>query len=250
MHFCTMSQVTIIQLATPNIDEYAQYSTASAREYAMDHGYHLFVQRSRTIQDLHINWTKIDILKTALSNMPQDEDSYVVLLDADTIIMQPDRTMDYFIDKYGKSDTAIFFAADTPFSLKAKKKPNAGFVIVRNNEIGRNIINRWLEAAYTDGKKYNDTHPRNQLVYWNCVEPEYQSVQVVLPKSYFHKPLWWVPKPFKTNEFLYHITSTNIETRTLQMKKFYEQACADCLTNLKETTNILSQASEGLLKLC
>ncbi|WP_421896966.1 hypothetical protein [Marinoscillum sp.] len=244
-----MPDITIIQLATPNIDGYALYSAASARHYALTHGYHLQVQRSKTLTDLHINWTKIDILKTVLANAPQGPDSYVILLDADTVIMRPDRTINYFVSKYGKSNTAIYMAADTPFSFSRKKKPNAGFVIVKNDETGRKIIARWIDAAYSDGKKYNDIHPRNQLVYWNCVEPEYAEQQVVLPKRYFHKPLWWVPKPLKQNQFLYHITSSNVDSRTAQMKAFYEQACGD-QKNLKETQALLEGTGEGLLSLC
>lgn len=242
-----MAEITIIQLVTPNIDEYARYSVASVRKYAGVHGYRFLLQRSRTIHDLHINWTKIDFLKTALSDHSRKADnSYVVLLDADTVIINPERSIEYFIDRYGRPETDIFMAADTPFQLSSRKKPNAGFIIVRNNEVGRKIMDRWLHAAYNDGKKYNDTHPRNQLVYWNCVEPEYLRHQVVLPKKYFHKPLWWVPQPLKKHRFLYHVTSTGGKSRGAMMKTYYD-SCYQDDQNLRETDDFLKDHLESIV---
>lgn len=224
----SMAEITIIQLVTPNIDEYARYSIASACKYSQMHGYKCLIQRSKTVTDLHINWTKIDFLKTVLTDYSiHSEDSFVVLLDADTVIINPEKSIEYFMSKYGNPDIDIYMAADTPFSIRRKKKPNAGFVIVRNNEIGRKIITRWLDAAYTDGKKWNDTHPRNQLVYWNCVEPEFGKYQVVLPKKYFHKPLWWVPQPGESGKFLFHVTSTKGSSRSQKMGRLYVETYHD-----------------------
>jgi hypothetical protein len=256
MHFCDVSEhqnlrmldITIIQLVTPNIDDYAKYSVASVRKYAMMHNYKYLIQRSQTVTDMHINWTKIDFLKDALSLTKKGEDSFVVLLDADTVIVNPKRSIEYFTDKYQKSKTNIFMAADTPFQITGKKKPNAGFVIVRNNEMGRAIIERWIEASRTDGAKYNDTHPRNQLVYWNCVEPEYKNHQIVLPKKYFHKPLWWVPKPATSNRYLYHVTSTGGKSRTSMMESYYIASYQD-QANLKEIEKFLNDNQFGIASL-
>lgn len=241
-----MAKITIIQLVTPNIDEYAKYSVASVRKYALKHRYQYFIQRSKTLDDLHINWTKIDILKKALSEAPKGENAFVVLLDADTVIMDPERNIEYFIEQFKKDDTAIYMAADTPFRIDFKKKPNAGFIIVRNDETGRSIIDQWIHAAYNEGKQYNDTHPRNQLVYWNCVEPKVKDKQVVLPRYYFHKPLWWVPKPPRNLRFLYHITSTGGNTRADLMKAYYEKAWNDP-KNFEVVEQLLKKHTSGFI---
>ncbi len=243
-----MAQITIIQLVTPNIDEYAKYSVASTKKYALMHGYHYHIQRSQTVTDMHINWTKIDFLKDELSFGEKGEESFVVLLDADTVIINPERSIEYFIEKYQKPETNILMANDTKFQITGKKKPNAGFVIVRNNEIGKEIIDKWIHASRNEGAKYNDIHPRNQLVYWHCVEPIYKKYQVVLPKHYFHKPIWVIPKPAKPKRYLYHVTSTGGKSRTSMMEDYYHATYND-LENLKVVEEFLLENTKGIVSL-
>ncbi|MFY0606649.1 MAG: hypothetical protein JXR10_08035 [Cyclobacteriaceae bacterium] len=241
-----MPQITIIQLVTPNIDEYAKYSVASVKKYAIAHGYHYHIQRSKTVKDMHINWTKIDFLKNELNAASKGDDSFVVLLDADTVIVKPERTIEFFIEKYQKTDTNILMANDTPFQITGKKKPNAGFVIVRNNEMGREIIAKWIDASRNEGARYNDIHPRNQLVYWNCVEPLYKKHQVVLPKYYFHKPIWLIPKPANQKRYLYHVTSTGGKSRTSMMETYYNKTYQDA-SNLQSVEKFLEENQNGVV---
>lgn len=242
-----MPKVTLLQLATPQIDNYAKYSIASASEYAKRHGYDLFVQRSQIIQDLHINWTKIAAIRDVLSMSEMAHNSFVVLLDADTAILDYNKDISYFLDRYGNPLISIFMAADTPFTFSTNKRPNAGFIIVRNDATGRAIIDRWIDAAYTDGAKYNNVHPRNQLVYWNCVEPEYAPRQQVLPKRYFHKPIWWVPQPFPSRRFLYHITSTDGAKRAGQLENYYFKGGGSEET-LRQVSIQLQEKTDGLIQ--
>jgi len=242
-----MANVTIIQLATPNIDEYACYSIASVRKYALLNQYEYYVQRSKTLNDLHINWSRLDILLKKLEESPEEEDSYVVMLDADTVIINPQRPIHYFTNKYQKKDSVIFLARDTPFRVDFKKKPNAGFVIIRNNKTGKEIIKKWINAAYNEGKEINDIHPRTQGVYWKYVEPKYKDHQIVLPRSYFHKPLPLVPKPSEKHSFLYHITSTEDKKRSHIMRQFYEEVWGDD-ENLREVHDLLKKNRENFIK--
>lgn len=241
-----MATVRIVQLATPNIDQYARYSIASVRKYALAHNYEYFVQRSKTLTDVHINWTRLDTLLKKMEEMPEGDDRYAVMIDADTVIINPSLSIEYFIEKYQQEDTAIFMATDTPFRLDFKKIPNAGFVIVKNNATGQSIIREWIHAAYHEGRKYKDMHPPTQMVYWNCIEPHYKEKQVVIPGNYFHKPLWYVPKPPKTKRFLYHITSTGRNKRQMLMQRFYEKSCND-EQNLREVDEILNNGRENVI---
>jgi hypothetical protein len=243
-----MAQFRIIQLATPNVDEYAKYSIASIRKYARMYGYEYFVQRSKTLQDLHINWTRLDVLSKKMKDFPTGEDCYLVMIDADTVIMNSEKPLTYFIKRYGQNDTTIFMARDTPFRIDFKKIPNAGFLIVKNNAAGQSIIKKWIHAAYHEGKQYRDTHPRTQLVYWNCVEPHIKEKQVVLPGHYFHKPIWWVPKPAGKKKFLYHITSTGDNQRRDMMRLYYEKTWNDH-ESLNEVESLLDSKRENLLML-
>lgn len=242
-----MAKVKIVQLATSNIDEYALYSIASIRKYADNHGYEYSVQRKKSVLDLHVNWSKIDMLSKAMDNSPDGDNSYVVMIDADTVIVNSSRPIEYFIEKYQKHETAIFMSKDTPFHFNFKKVPNAGFVIVKNNDLGRTIIKKWMHAAYNEGKQFNDIHPRNQLVYWNCVEPHFKDKQVVLPGYYFHKPLWWKPKPLKRWSFLYHVSSTKSHERRELMSYFYDKIWADNV-NMSEVKILLNDNRDDFIK--
>lgn len=242
-----MATVKIVQLATSNIDEYALYSIASIRKYAKNHGYDYLVQRKKSVHDLHINWSKIDMLSKAMDSSAEGDHSYIVMIDADTVIVNSARPIEYFIEKFKKPETAIFFAKDTPLHINFKKIPNAGFVIVKNNDVGRRIIKKWMHAAYNEGKQFNDIHPRNQLVYWNCVEPHFKDNQVILPGYYFHKPLWWKLKPLKTWSFLYHVSSTKSHKRSELMRNFYEKVWADD-HNISEVEILLNNNRDDLIK--
>lgn len=243
-----MAKVTIVQLATSNIDDYALYSIASIRKYARHHDYEYWVQREKSVHDLHINWSKIDMLSKVMDRSPSGDRSYIVMIDADTVIVNPSRSIEYFIEKYQENETAIFMAKDTPFHINFKKVPNAGFVIVKNNELGRAIIKKWMHAAYHEGKQFNDTHPRNQLVYWNCVEPIYKKNQVVLPGHYFHKPFWWMPKPPKKWSFLYHVSSTKSSDRRELMRYYYDKVWAD-EENISEAEALLNHNQDDFIQI-
>jgi len=210
-------KVVAVQLATPHIDEFAKVSMANVSEYCRRHGYGHYVQRTHTVPDMHINWSKIDLLRHVFEEFPEAE--YYVLFDADIIIQDFSKTIDFFLKKYGDANTHILFSADTPLRLSFKARPNAGLIMLKNSPTGKKIIDRWIEASRTDGAKYNDTHPRNQLVYWNCVMPEFESVQKVLPRSYFVKPLYFMGKQFMPTSFLYHMTQSDKAARAFEMQR-------------------------------
>lgn len=210
-------KVVAVQLATPHIDEFAKYSMANVSLYCQKHQYKHYVQRVHTVPDMHINWSKIDLLKHVFEQFPNEE--YYILFDADIMIQHFNKTVEYFIKKYADTNTHILFSADTPLRLSLKPRPNAGLIIVKNSLIGKQIIDRWIEASRTDGAQYNNTHPRNQLVYWNCVMPEYESVQKVLPRSYFVKPLYIFGRQFMPTYFLYHLTQSDKLKRAEEMKR-------------------------------
>ena len=204
-------KVIAVQLATPNVDEFAKYSMANVSQYCRQHGYGHYVQRAHTVPDMHINWSKIDLLRHVFEQFAAAE--YFILFDADIIIQDFSKSVDFFLQKYADADTHILFSADTPLRLSLKARPNAGLIIIKNSAIGKQIIHRWMEASRTDGAQYNNTHPRNQLVYWNCVMPQFESYQKVLPRSYFVTPLYFFGKQFMPTSFLYHLTQSDKSAR-------------------------------------
>jgi len=216
--------VRIVQLCTPNIDSYGQYSLVSVHAYAQKHGYQHLVQRSSMIDDMHINWTKMALLQRELSSTTAD---YLLLIDADTIITRPEVPVSFFIENFAKPATEIMMPGDTPLSLRLKKKPNAGFILLKNSDRGKAIIDRWLQAAQNEGQHLNDIHPRNQRVYWKYVMPQFQDYQVILPKKYFAKPLFLLGLPLNNQtQFLYHITQSGEGKRESLMLSYLQDRSA------------------------
>ncbi len=237
-------KVIAVQLATPQIDEFAKYSLANVGQYCRQHGYGHYVQRTHTVPDMHINWSKIDLLRHVFDTFKEAE--YYVLFDADIIIQDFDKSVDFFLEKYADANTHILFSADTPLRLSLKARPNAGLIIIKNSPTGKKIIDRWIEASRTDGAQYNDTHPRNQLVYWNCVMPQFESVQKVLPRSYFVKPLYFFGKQFMPTSFLYHMTQSDKSARAQEMKRMAGEVMGNLEMAVRETEKMLQEEEDYL----
>lgn len=232
---------SIYQLATPNIDNFAKYSIASVHAYAQMHGYGHTIQRSKLLDDLHINWSKIAMLENALKSEKAD---YVVLFDADIIIINPAMSLGSFVSM-GDASTHIWMPADTP--VLKRKRPNAGMIIVRNSAEGKKIIADWLHAAYHEGKHLADTHPRNQLVYWNFVMPGYKNLQTLIPRSFAAKYHWFIPVGNLKRRFLFHVTQTIGSDRASIMEKIYLKYTMN-KGDLDEVQERLSKINEGVIR--
>lgn len=234
-----MSSFSIYQLATPNIDSYAQYSIASIKSYAERYGYDHYIQREQMEMDMHINWTKIALLTKALKKATTD---YVVLLDADTVLVNPDLSLETFAPK---GHQIVSFARDTPI-LKFHK-PNAGFIILKANGQSLKMMEQWMTAAKGAGKKWADIHPRNQNVYWRYIEPQWKATQRLIPMPYCHK---YIPMllPLYRRHFLYHVTQSDVQERKKVMQTLSEKNVPDLARHLVQLNKQLIE-NVGLIKL-
>ena len=234
------SKFDLYQLITSNIDDYAQYGMASVYEYAQKHGYSYSVQRSQLVEDMHVNWTKIEMIRQALLSSASE---WVVLFDADLILMNSEISLDFFIEKV-PSNIHILMPGDTHFFKW--RKPNAGFIIVRRSEEGIKIVNDWINAARDEGSELADRHPRNQRIYWKYVMPKFYNNQQLISRKYCAKYHWFY-RFIGHGIFAFHITQSNIKARSEIMKKLL-------LRNTKEESiewviAHLKSHGSGLLKL-
>jgi len=229
-------------LATPNIDSFAVYSIASVAAYAQRHGYSHFVQRSKLLEDVHINWSKIALLKQELEAGDVD---YVALFDADIVMVNYQMRLQQFIEM-GDDNSHIFMPVDTP--IFQRKKPNAGMIIVKNSDIGREIISYWLHAAFHEGKHLADTHPRNQLVYWNFVQPRYHQYQKLIPRSFAAKYHWFTQLLGRKRRFLFHVTQTGEGKRELAMKILYQKFVAHG-NSTEQVAKLMAQHPHDLIQI-
>lgn len=165
----------VIMLSTSDIEDYARYSRAAWEKFCAVRGYGFFHYPDKLLPDMHVNWSKIEMVRRHLAATKTD---MVVLVDADTYVCDPGLRFAAIADGYPDKD--LMFSRDCrnvgPFVLplnhaaalryKTRKLPNAGFVLIRNTEFSRKFFDRWLELARNELKAIADTHPRNQHVLW------------------------------------------------------------------------------------
>ncbi|MAU41508.1 MAG: hypothetical protein CMF31_07785 [Kordiimonas sp.] len=174
---------SIVMLATHHIDYYAERTKASWQAYCDKHGYNFIVYEDKILDDMHINWSRIEAVRLELEKRTSD---WVVLVDADTLIVNDSIKMEDLITRYGNkdilfsSDVSWRFGINIPLNFQAAFKygarllPNGGFFMIRNEAYGRQFITDWLDLARGDLKHLADKHPRCQNVLWTGLFPEHK----------------------------------------------------------------------------
>ncbi len=165
----------VIMLSTSDIENYAQYSRVAWEKFCAVRGYGFFHYPEKMLSDMHVNWSKIEMVRRHLAATKTD---MVVLVDADTYVCDPELHLGAIADGYPGKD--LMFSRDcrnigpfifplnyaAAFRYKTRKLPNAGFVLIRNTEFSREFFDKWLDLARNELKALADTHPRNQRVLW------------------------------------------------------------------------------------
>ena len=165
----------VIMLATPEIDEYSRHSRALWSAYCVRKGYQFHHYSNRMVPDMHVNWSKIEMVRRHLAKSNAD---VITLVDADTYVCNPDMSLTDMLDN--ASPKTMLFAPDTtrngiielPLNFRAAlehrtmRLPNAGFIVMKNSPFARQFFDDWLDLARHELKHLSDTHPRNQLVLW------------------------------------------------------------------------------------
>ena len=234
------SKFDIYQLITPNIDEYAQYGLASVHGYAKKHRYSYSVQRSQLVEDMHVNWTKIEMIRQALL---LSESEWIVLFDADLILMNSEIPLDFFIEK-APLNIQILMPEDT--HVFKWRKPNAGFIMLRRSPESKRLVDEWIRASREEGRHLADKHPRNQGVYWTYVQPKFYNNQKLISRKYCAKYHWFY-RFIGYGTFAFHITQSDIQTRSVIMKNLFLNKTEDKSIEWVKL-KLMSQKS-GLLKL-
>lgn len=165
----------VIMLATKEIEDYAKYSSELWSKYCDHKGYHFRRYTERIIPDMHVNWSKIEMVRQHLNNSKAD---VVTLVDADTYVCNLDMSLTDMLER--ASPKSMVFSPDTcgigiverPLNCYAalsnftRRLPNAGFIIMKNSDFARQFFADWMELARNKLNHLADKHPRNQRVLW------------------------------------------------------------------------------------
>ena len=207
------SKFDIYQLITPNIDEYAQYGLASVHEYAKKHRYSYSVQRSQLVEDMR----ELDQDRDDQTGLLLSESEWIVLFDADFILMNRKIPLDFFIEKV-PLNIQILMPEDT--HIFKWRKPNAGFIMLRRSPESRRMVDEWIRASREEVRHLADKHPRNQGVYWTYVQPKFYNSQKLISRKYCSKYHWFY-RLMGYGRFAFHITQSDIQTRSGIMKNLF-----------------------------
>lgn len=248
-HKSQMMKFRIVQHITPNIDVYAKYSIASVYQYALRHNYEYWLLRDNNTRGLFTHYTKIDALKTLLDlDEPDAQDEYVVFIDADMVLIEPERELRWFVDTYGTDKTVIYMPQDVGKESHRKKRPFTCVIIIKRNDAGREIINNWIDVSLNEGKHHNEAHPYEQGVYWDYVMPQLGEKQVILPLKYFEfSPIQRLGLFRHKKPFLDHLLRRSTEKRVKMMGALYDKYIKDDLL-LESVESQINNHPKGMLK--
>lgn len=165
----------VAMLATPHIDYYAGATRANWQAYCDRHGYGFTCWREAVLEDMHLIWSKIEWMRRHMRDMTAD---WLVVVDADTCVNKPERTLAELVQAHPGKDFIISedcsrrFGIPLPLSALAVRSartlrpPNCGFMMVRRSDFGKQFLDEWLANGRGKYADIADVFPREQWVLW------------------------------------------------------------------------------------
>lgn len=204
------SKIALFMVATPEISNYAIYTIDVNKRWAQKHNYDFYLYEKSILPDLPINFSKIQY---ALNLLPKYD--YVVYIDADAIIQNIDYDIRNVIAEYTSLTKSVIFAEDC-FSAKDCSKPgkiNSGVFIVKNNHLGKKVLESWLDASRGKCKKYVGIFPNCQNVFSYCVQEMYSFAINIIPFN--------IINGFENTLLIKHAMAKDSIDRIDELKKVY-----------------------------
>jgi hypothetical protein len=171
----TQISFDVAMLATPHIDGYAGATRANWQAYCDRHGYQFTCWREAVLDDMHLIWSKIELMRRHMRDMTAD---WLVVVDADTVVNKPERTLEELVLTHPGKDFLISedcsrrFGIPLPLGLRGVvsartlRPPNCGFMMIRASDFGRRFLDEWLENGRGKLSHIADVFPREQWVLW------------------------------------------------------------------------------------
>lgn len=165
----------VAMLATPNIDYYATKTRKSWEDYSERHGYNFICWRETVLDDMHLIWSKVELMRR---HIEQTDADWLLVVDADTLVNRAEITLNEILAKYPNKDFIISedcsrrFGIPFPFDTlslrltRSWRAPNCGFMMIRANDYGLDFMTRWLAHGRGDCAHVADIFPREQRILW------------------------------------------------------------------------------------
>jgi len=219
-------KIDVIMFATSHLETYTQYAIPTWEKYCAVHGYRFFHYSDAYYDDLHLVWSKI---RSVREHLYQHDCDYLLMVDADTIPTSFELSIEEILAEFMTPNKQILFQKDGsnrlhylyfPHNLKLafrSKKwilPNAGFILMKNNDAVKAFFDEWLARAYTS--PYANQPPRNQQVL------TYEMLTQTHIETMVGYVETWVVNKFK-GKLCQHFSSKTPEQIAALMLPFYRE---------------------------
>lgn len=143
------ASVAIVVLCTPNYDGVGKPALATIHRYALRHGYHLYVYREKMAPGA-AHYSKVAMARAAVKRFRQTHD-YVVVADADTVVMRDDVTIPQIVKTSSDPAAAIHMAKDFYSGSSGRRcgivitKHNTGWYVIdlKRADAAEAVLHRW-----------------------------------------------------------------------------------------------------------
>ena len=172
------------------------------------HNYRFKIYRTSLIDNLHVNFSKFEMVRKAMIEHPEID--YFVMIDADVVFSTYDLTVEALIHSFSDNpDAKVFVPMDivggfhwTFVSLGLHNTSiNSGFMIWRRDSI--DLITKYVYVAQhtSCGHKIKDRTPNDQLMWDKCFK------HFVHYKDFSYIP--WELVGIEKSRFIYQIYDKN-----------------------------------------
>ena len=212
-----MIKITVVTTFTADILPYIKYNISSVSSYCVQHEYEYRLFPSR-MDNLDIprahHWSKIDAALTYIDSMKEGE--WLFILDADTLIQQPDTKLEQFVEQAGKS--IILICSDEPNGGVV----NTGAMFIKKSSETKNLLQLWWDLARRLEKTVELYHEQDVLVwmiknYEHCMR---EDAVKIYPYNAFNSGYFEI---IEDSDFICHIMAKPLEERTQIMKARFEK---------------------------
>lgn len=179
INYINPKKICIFMVATPEINEYAKYTIKINKQYCEKYNFDFKLIDSNLTPDLSINFSKIQ----ATLDLMKHKYQYIIHIDADAFIYNDNYDIRHIINTYMYWPIS-FIASEDCYNKKICSKPgkiNSGVYIVKNDIIGKKIMQSWLYNSRNDCKKEAKQFPSCQLVFSICVYKKWFPFIKIIP---------------------------------------------------------------------
>lgn len=244
---CSKDQIAILMLNSPNIQEYATYTTMINYLYSRRHGYNFIVNTCPIPEDLDKDymwsagneylfvWSKCALIKRYLPHY-----KYIVYIDSDAIFNNFESRIEDFISQHMTNDTIMLCAEDCVSEYRSsctdENGVNGGALIVKNTPLTFELLNEWIpENILCEEWKYK--HTREQA----CLN--------IIRRKKYENEIKILRNPImggSTGVFIKHLMATSADVRLSEFIKDFNKHLTQMgsTVSVPEPTAVVKKSNE------